>query len=79
MNGRPSVKASGTSPSPYRVFVPAALADYAAAGGLFEFESARSEQIPLEIRFSLRDPELYDRLLLERMTTIDSGLQRPVV
>lgn len=56
------------SPSPYRAAVPAALADYAAAGGQFRFESSRSEQGPLEIHFRLSDPELYDRLLLDRLT-----------
>lgn len=58
------------SPSPYQVAVPAALADYAADGGEFHFESSRSEQAPLEIHFQLSDPDLYDRLLLERLTTL---------
>jgi len=61
--------------SSYRTAVAAALGDYAAAGGHFQFESSRSAEVPLELRFSLRDPALYDRLLLERMMASDPALQ----
>jgi len=69
------VNEQSVTAAPYRAAVPAALADYASAGGQFHFESSRSEQAPLEIRFWLSDPGLYDRLLLKRMAASDPATQ----